>query len=60
MRSYTSGGVVLGSQASENSGNQAVSNLLGNCPSVSVTMGGVEIPCLLDTGSMVTTLSEFL
>lgn len=34
------------------------SNLLGKCPSVIVNMGGVNVPCLLDTGSMVTTVTE--
>ncbi|KAI2662619.1 Retrovirus-related Pol polyprotein [Labeo rohita] len=32
-----------------------VSNLVGPCPSVMVLMSGVRVPCLLDTGSMVST-----
>nr|XP_055035571.1 uncharacterized protein LOC129423357 [Misgurnus anguillicaudatus] len=32
--------------------------LVGKCPIVTVHMGGVEISCLLDTGSMVTTVTE--
>lgn len=59
--SHTPGGLALGSQLSgptAHTGNKTLSSLLGNCPSVSVIMGGVEVPCLLDTGSMVTTLSE--
>lgn len=56
--SHTSGGVAAGSQPSELKGKQALCKLVGNCPSVTITMGGVEVPCLLDTGSMVTTISE--
>lgn len=56
--SHTSGGVTVGSRPAELGGNQALLKLLGNCPSVTITMGGVEVPCLLDTGSMVTTISE--
>lgn len=32
--------------------------LIGNCPVVEVVVGGVEVKCLLDTGSMVTTITE--
>lgn len=32
--------------------------LIGLSPVVQVVMGGVEVPCLLDTGSMVTTVTE--
>lgn len=32
--------------------------LIGKCPIVDVVMGGVEVKCLLDTGSMVTTITE--
>lgn len=35
-----------------------MSNLVGPCPSVMVLMGGVKVPCLLDTGSMVSTIAE--
>ncbi len=35
-----------------------VPNLVGPCPSVMVLMGGVRVPCLLDTGSMVSTVAE--
>ncbi|XP_073718876.1 uncharacterized protein [Misgurnus anguillicaudatus] len=34
------------------------SKLVGSCPSVSVLMGGVRVSCLLDTGSMVSTVAE--
>jgi len=32
--------------------------LVGRCPVVNVQIGGVEISCLLDTGSMVTTITQ--
>lgn len=32
--------------------------LIDKCPIVDVVMGGVEVKCLLDTGSMVTTITE--
>ena len=34
------------------------SRLIGDCPTVEISMGGVMVPCLLDTGSMVTTIRE--
>lgn len=34
------------------------SNLLSSCPTISVLMGGITVTCLVDTGSMVTTLAE--
>lgn len=34
------------------------SRLIGDCPKVEINMGGVMVPCLLDTGSMVTTIRE--
>ncbi len=33
-------------------------SLMGKCPIIDVMMGGVEVKCLLDTGSMVTTITE--
>uniref|UniRef100_A0A8C5GH97 Gypsy retrotransposon integrase-like protein 1 n=1 Tax=Gouania willdenowi TaxID=441366 RepID=A0A8C5GH97_GOUWI len=38
--------------------NITVSKLIGTCPTVTVSLGGVELECLLDTGSMVTTITE--
>lgn len=35
-----------------------MSTLVGKCPVVEVQMGGVVVPSLLDTGSMVTTITE--
>lgn len=37
---------------------QAVSSLLGQCPKVAVRAGGIVLNCLLDTGSMVSTMVE--
>lgn len=37
--------------------NKSIS-LVGKCPVVEVKMGGVKVKCLLDTGSMVTTITE--
>ena len=36
----------------------AAQQLIGKCPEVEVEMGGVMVKCLLDTGSMVTTITE--
>ncbi|XP_052464763.1 uncharacterized protein LOC128021529 [Carassius gibelio] len=35
-----------------------VQRLIGKCPTVTIQMGGVPVLCLLDTGSMVTTITE--
>lgn len=35
-----------------------MSTLVGKCPVVEVKMGGIVVPSLLDTGSMVTTITE--
>lgn len=41
-------------------GNPSVDELrlLGKCPTVEITIGGVTVACLLDTGSMVTTITQ--
>lgn len=44
---------TLGSGQSENN-----DNLVGQCPVVEVVIQGVKTPCLIDTGSQVTTLTE--
>lgn len=31
---------------------------MSSCPHLDVCMGGVEVPCLVDTGSMVSTITE--
>lgn len=33
-------------------------NLVAACPHITVLMGGVGVPCLVDTGSMVSTITE--
>ena len=35
-----------------------VSKLVSSCPHLEVIMGGVKVPCLVDTGSMVSTVTE--
>ncbi|XP_077947560.1 uncharacterized protein LOC144388873 isoform X1 [Gasterosteus aculeatus] len=37
---------------------QCLSQLVSPCPHVAVVIGGVEVDCLLDTGSMVSTIKE--
>lgn len=44
-------GVVLGDL-------EGVSKLMSSCPYLGVNMGGVEVLCLVDTGSMVSTVTE--
>jgi hypothetical protein len=34
------------------------SGLISSCPHLDVDMGGMKVPCLVDTGSMVSTISE--
>ena len=46
------GGFVGSKQAS------LASRLIGRCPVVKIRVGGVEVPSLLDTGSMVTTVTQ--
>jgi len=55
--SHSSEGIGSGSLARAPTSN-GPSTLLGKCPSVIVNMGGVNVPCLLDTSSMVTTVTE--
>ena len=52
LQSHNSEGGVSGSNE------QAVSQLVRPCPHVTVDMGGIEVKCLLDTGSMVSTIRE--
>nr|XP_055029293.1 uncharacterized protein LOC129418561 [Misgurnus anguillicaudatus] len=35
-----------------------MSRLMSKCPQLDVCMGGVSVPCLVDTGSMVSTITE--
>ena len=34
------------------------SSLISSCPHLDVLIGGVPVPCLIDTGSMVSTVTE--
>uniref|UniRef100_A0A3B1KDF0 Gypsy retrotransposon integrase-like protein 1 n=1 Tax=Astyanax mexicanus TaxID=7994 RepID=A0A3B1KDF0_ASTMX len=47
-----SGGEVAGLNQSN------TAQLIGNCPTVEMVVGGVTITCLLDTGSMVSTITQ--
>lgn len=58
MQSHTAEGNDTGSSGPSTGSNSAVSKLIGTCPTVTVSLGGVEVKCLLDTGSMVTTITE--
>lgn len=51
------GGPVIGSDAPHVKLFDA-SGLVAPCPHLKVVMGGIEVPCLLDTGSMVSTITE--
>lgn len=57
LLSHSSEGYVFGSDVVfpvvEN-----MAPLLSPCPHVTVSLGGVLVPCLLDTGSMVSTVTE--
>lgn len=35
-----------------------MSSLMSSCPHLDVCMGGIPVPCLIDTGSMVSTITE--
>lgn len=56
LQSHSLGGADTGSQAV--SRNMDASGLISSCPHLDVDMGGVKVPCLVDTGSMVSTISE--
>lgn len=52
LSSQSSGGELPGSQE------PAAARLMAPCPTVDVVMNGVSVSCLLDTGSMVSTVTE--
>lgn len=56
--SHGSGGDKFDSSNVSKVSHVNVPKLVGQCPSVMVIIGGVRVPCLLDTGSMVSTVSE--
>ncbi|KAL0153780.1 hypothetical protein M9458_050896, partial [Cirrhinus mrigala] len=39
-------------------GTDFMSRFMSSCPQLVVSMGGVQVPCLVDTGSMVSTMTE--
>lgn len=45
-------------QGSNSIDNSDISHLVGECPEGEVDLGGVVVPSWLDTGSMVTTITE--
>ncbi|TWW67306.1 Retrovirus-related Pol polyprotein from transposon opus [Takifugu flavidus] len=51
-------GLQSHSPAGVNPGSVGVLELMSACPHVNVSMGGVQVPCLVDTGSMVSTVTE--
>ncbi|KAK0146674.1 Retrovirus-related Pol polyprotein from transposon 412 [Merluccius polli] len=55
MPSHTLGGEFSDSPTEHK---EVLEKLVGPCPVLIVSMGGVEVPCLLDTGSMVSTVTE--
>lgn len=39
-------------------GSDFMSRFMSTCPQLVVSMGGIQVPCLVDTGSMVSTITE--
>ena len=37
---------------------QTANNLVAGCPTLNVRLGKVDVECLIDTGSMVSTITE--
>lgn len=56
--SHSPVGVVPGSSTKVSPA--GMETLMSNCPHLLVCMGGIQVPCLIDTGSMVTTITESL
>lgn len=57
LKGHSPEGALLSSVIS--SGSLTVADgLLSNCPHLLVLMGGASVPCLIDTGSMVSTITE--
>lgn len=52
LRSQSSDGEVGGSQP------DLIGRLMAPCPRIDVLMGGITVSCLLDSGSMVSTIPE--
>ena len=58
LPSYSSEGAINGSSHQGQVSTESISQLVGGCPHVVVQMGGVDVKCLVDTGSMVSTVTE--
>ncbi|XP_056108553.1 uncharacterized protein LOC130086512 [Rhinichthys klamathensis goyatoka] len=54
--SHSSGGALIGSCVVGSVSTAA--NLMSSCPHIDILMGGHKVSCLLDTGSMVSTVTE--
>ena len=39
-------------------GGSIIENAVGDCPEVKVSVGGVDVGCLIDTGAEVSTITE--
>ena len=52
LSSHSSGGESTGSKGG------AANKLMSSCPHLDLLMGGITVPCLVDTGSMVSTITE--
>ena len=50
------------SSVGESTGSQpgAAAELIAPCPNINVSIGGISVECLVDTGSMVSTITESL
>ncbi len=48
----------MGGLGSNGSVDGILPQLIGQCPVVEVSFGGAKTPCLLDTGSMVSMITE--
>lgn len=56
MLSHSLVGDLIGSR--ELIDRPSTASLLASCPHLDVSIGGVQVPCLIDTGSMVSTVTE--
>ncbi|XP_076848812.1 uncharacterized protein LOC143496528 [Brachyhypopomus gauderio] len=58
VQSHTLGGDSTGSASQHSPPQFTAPSLVGQCPKVAIRLGGVVVNCLLDTGSMVSTIVE--
>lgn len=57
LQGHSSGGALAGS-GTVLDGLEDAPKLISSCPHISVNLGGVPVMCLVDTGSMVSTVTE--